>query len=194
MNKDWENRENELIVKTDKKVPYPEGKILRQGQSQILEFAFADREIIEYQLKMLQYCEIKGLLAPLVQRQKQGITLGFEISRLQIQSAEIHLDKYMSQLQQLTAILPQYLLTAEGLVIRPEYLFYNEEAGEWCFIYLPCRSPKQYQDLDIFCHWFRRNTELFLQLQMMKENPDLKLTDYINAWQRHRQNRDWEIH
>ncbi|RRD94360.1 hypothetical protein EII17_08450 [Clostridiales bacterium COT073_COT-073] len=194
MNQNWKNEENQIIVKADGNDRYPVGKILRQGQSQILEFIFADGEIIEYQLKMMQYCEIKGLLKPLVQRQKQSITLGFEISWLQIRSAEIHLDQYMSQLQQLTAILPQYMLAAERLVIRPEYLLYHEAAGDWNFIYLPCRCPKSYQDLDLFCHWFRRRPGLFLQLEMMKENPDLKVTDYISAWYHHRQSRDWEIH
>ena len=136
----------------------------------------------EYELKRLQYCDIKGLHRPVLHWQGEQAVLDFDLTAAAGERQTIEQpETYVRQLLELERILPEYLLTTEGLQIGPSAAAYFPESGEWRFCYLPLRDKNGLQDLDFFRSLFQKQARLFLQMEMMKEDWELGLRDYLAA-------------
>ena len=146
-------------------------------------FCFARTELKEYELKMLQYCDIKGLHRPVLHWQDEQTVLDFDFTAAETgeRQAMERPEAYVHQLLELERILPEYLLTTEGLQVGPGAAAYFPESGEWRFCYLPLRDKNGLQDLDFFRSLFQKQARLFLQMEMMKEDWELGLRDYLAA-------------
>ena len=131
---------------------------------------------------MLQYCDMKGLHRPVLHWQGEQAVLDFDLTAAAGERQTIEQpETYVRQLLELERILPEYLLTTEGLQIGPGAAAYFPESGEWRFCYLPLRDKDGLQDLDFFRSLFQKQARLFLQMEMMKEDRELGLRDYLAA-------------
>lgn len=168
-----------------------EKNLIWQEEEEILELSFLDGEIKAYELKMLQYCQIKGLLRTKIQRRDKEVVFSFDISHMSrpvdIESA----GDYVLQLQSLKEALPKYLLRIEGLVVLPEWTFYHSQRQEWQFIYLPLYQSAKYQDLNFFINLFQPRPDLYLQMEMMRENRELGLSHYLGVVKSHPREEVW---
>lgn len=156
------------------------GRTFWQGENQLLEFVFAEGEIKEYELKLLQYCNIKGLLKPIVRRQEGQLFLQYNITGAELIKNEEAVRDYLNGLCAFRAKLAEYLLDLAGVLVFPQYSFYFGQ-GEWRFVYLPLQDKSRNQDLSFFRSFFLEKPELFLQMEMMGENPAMTLADYIDV-------------
>lgn len=157
--------------------------LLNCGGRKVKRFCVARTELKEYELKMLQYCDIKGLHRPVLHWQDEQAVLDFDFTAAETgeRQAMEQPKAYVHQLLELERILPEYLLTTEGLHIGPGAAAYFPESGEWRFCYLPLRDKDGLQDLDFFRKLFQKQARLFLQMEMMKEDRELGLRDYLAA-------------
>ena len=157
--------------------------LLTCGGRKVKRFCFARTELKEYELKMLQYCDIKGLHRPVLHWQDEQAVLDFDFTAVETgeRQAMERPEAYVHQLLEMERILPEYLLTTEGLQIGPSAAAYFPESGEWRFCYLPLRDKEGLQDLDFFRSLFQKQARLFLQMEMMKEEWELGLRDYLAA-------------
>lgn len=157
--------------------------LLTCGGRKVKRFCFARTELKEYELKMLQYCDIKGLHRPVLHWQDEQTVLDFDFTAAETgeRQAMERPEAYVHQLLELERILPEYLLTTEGLQVGPGAAAYFPEIGEWRFCYLPLRDKDDLQDLDFFRSLFQKQARLFLQMEMMKEDRELGLRDYLAA-------------
>lgn len=139
-------------------------------------------QIWEYELKMLQYNDIKGLIKPTAQWEDQWLLLDFDITGMTEGAAdEVAVERYLQGLIELESLLPEYFLTTEGLQIRPEGALYHAESRSWRFCYLPLKDKSAEQSLEFFRSLFQKQPRLYLQMEMMKEDPELDLRDYLAA-------------
>lgn len=172
-------------AKSSQPVMEPEqGEIIMDcGARQIRRWRFDRAEIQEYELKMLQYCEIKGLQKPVIHWQGEEALLDFDLTAAESGERQTanQAEQYVRQLMELERILPEYLLTTEGLQIGAGAATYFPESGEWRFCYLPLKVKEGLQDLDFFRGLFQKQARLFLQMEMMRENRELRLRDYLAA-------------
>ena len=157
--------------------------LLTCGGRKVKRFCVARTELKEYELKMLQYCDIKGLHRPVLHWQGGQAILDFDLTAAELGERQVmeQLEAYVRQLLELERTLPEYLLTAEGLQVGPGAAAYFPEIGEWRFCYLPLRDKDGLQDLDFFRSLFQKQARLFLQMEMMKEDRELGLRDYLAA-------------
>ena len=157
--------------------------LLTCGGRKVKRFCFARTELKEYELKMLQYCDIEGLHRPVLHWQDEQAVLDFDFTAAETgeRQAMERPEAYVHQLLELERTLPEYLLTADGLHIGLGAAAYFPESGEWRFCYLPVRDKNGLQDLDFFRSLFQKQARLFLQMEMMKEDWELGLRDYLAA-------------
>ena len=161
-----------------------DGSFLWQGERKLVEMNFPETMLREYELKMLQYCNMKGILKPTVQRQLGQVRLQYDITGASLKNDKAAAEKYLQKLAELQAILPEYLISFSGVVVMSVYSFYFEDEKDWRFLYLPLQQKEGVQDLEFFRGFFYDEPEIFLQMEMMKENNELRLADYLRIVKR----------
>lgn len=122
----------------------PSYKKEKDNDYMILE-AFGDLEGSEYQIRMLLVNDISGLLECKMRKvdgktafyynitERQSMTKVFERQLMGKQDIE----KLLSGLERAMDESGRYLLMMEQFVLKPDYIFRNEETGEFSFCYLP---------------------------------------------------------
>lgn len=153
----------------------------RQGERQILQFLFPKEELLECELRMLQYCRIPGLLKPICQFQDAMVSLCYDITDLEVPTLNRakEMELYPKHFKKTAAKMAEYFLDAGGLVLAQEALFYQKEKKEWQFLFLPLCDKKDLQDMTFFRSFFQQQPRLFLQMEMMKDDKTLQLEDYL---------------
>ena len=192
--KAWESVDKENEKSKEEKVIEERQSALSVGQQagemmlgcagrRAKRFVIPQAELREYELKMLQYCDIKGLQRPVVYWRGEQAILEFEQPAGEVSERQLREqpESYIRRLIELERTLPEYLLTVEGLQIRQGGASYFPESGEWQFCYLPLKEKKGGQDLEFFRSLFQSKARLFLQMEMMKEDQTLGIQDYLAA-------------
>lgn len=153
----------------------------RQGNRQVVQFRFPKGDLLDCEQKMLQYCDIKGVIRPVFQFYEKEVVICFDITDLTADTkySSKNMENYPKQLKEVAEKMAEYFLDSKGLMVGREYLFYDRQRKEWLFFFLPLKDKSSLQDVSFFRDFFRENPRLFLQMEMMQSDETLQFSDYL---------------